>query len=82
MSTAKRDIVLDVVAKISGVDRAKLAPSMDLSGELAIDSPKALQILMELEERLQIEISDEDAAKMETLGDILAHVEAGETTKS
>ena len=36
----------------------------------------ALQLLFELEEALEIEISDEDAAEMETVDDILKKVSA------
>ncbi|MBI4615701.1 MAG: acyl carrier protein [Planctomycetes bacterium] len=74
MSESKKDVVLDVVARLTGVDRGKLAPQMDLAGDLGIDSPKALELLVELESALSVEISDDDAARMETLGDVLEHV--------
>ena len=65
---------LEVVAKISGMDAAKLTPGLDLVADLGIDSPKALQLLLDLEEVLGIEISDEDAAKMDTVGDVLDYL--------
>ena len=45
---------------------------------LGIDSPQALQILVELEDRLGIEISDEEAAGLQTVGHVLAALEAQE----
>ncbi len=63
---------LNVVAKVSGKDVAALQPELELVADLGIDSPKALQLLLDLEEELDIEISDEDAAKMDTVGDVLA----------
>ena len=49
---------------------------MELVADLNIDSPKALQLLVDLEDRLSIEISDEDAAKMDTVGDVLDYLAA------
>ena len=66
---------LDIVARISGTKAADLEPGMDLVGDLGIDSPHALQLLMELEEALGVEISDEEAAKMDSVGDILAYLD-------
>ncbi len=65
---------LEIVAKISGKDAAELSPKLDLVADLGIDSPKALQLLLDLEDTLGIEISDEDAAKMDTVGDILDYL--------
>ena len=69
----KKDIAMEVLAKVSGKERADLKPDQDLVADLGIDSPKGLQLLAELEDRLQIEISDDDAAAMNTVGDILEH---------
>ncbi len=62
---------LEVISEISGRALSELKAPMELVGDLGIDSPKALQLLVELEEKLEIEISDEDAAKMDTVGDVL-----------
>jgi acyl carrier protein len=67
---------LEIIAKISGTDPAALRPDMDLVGDLSIDSPHALELLVELEKALGIEISDEDAARMDSVGDILGYLEA------
>lgn len=60
-----------VLARASGWDEADLRPEFDLVADLGIDSPKQLELLIELEEALDVEISDEDAAAMETVGDVL-----------
>ena len=75
MTTDERDRkARAVIAKVSGHDAATLEPEMELVADLGIDSPRALQLLVELEEALGIEISDEDAARMETVGDVIGHV--------
>ncbi|HLX61829.1 MAG TPA: phosphopantetheine-binding protein [Planctomycetota bacterium] len=72
--TPKQDLALDVISKISSRERATLTPQQELTADLGIDSPKGLQLLMELEEKLQLEISDEEAARMATVGDVLNFV--------
>jgi len=71
----RRETTLSVVERISGVPRAELTKESQLAGDLGIDSPKALEMLLELEEKLKIEIGDEQAGEMATVGDILAFVD-------
>ena len=66
----KKEVALDVLARLGDVEQASIKPEMDLVGDLGIDSPKALQLLVELEDKLGIEISDDDAAKIDTVGDV------------
>ena len=73
---SNRDTALDVLSKVSGVELQEIRPEMDLTADLGIDSPKALQLLVDLEDRLSLEISDEEAAQMQTVGDVLTFVEA------
>lgn len=70
-----KQTALGIIAKISGTEVADLRKDMDLVGDLGIDSPHALQLLVELEEALGIEISDDDAAKLDSVGDILGFLE-------
>ena len=72
--TTKQDQALDVLAKIADKDRASLKPEAELTADLGIDSPKGLQLLMELEDRLGFEISEEEAARITTVGDMLTFV--------
>lgn len=62
---------LEVIARVAGRNAAELRPEQNLVGDLQIDSPKALQLLLQLEDDLGLEISDEEAAKMDTVGDVL-----------
>jgi acyl carrier protein len=69
-----KNVALQILAQLSGKDQETITPEMDLVADLGIDSPKALQLLLELEERLGIEIEDEDAAKIDSVSDILTYV--------
>ena len=75
MAESRRQIALEAIAEVSDKDVATLEPEMDLVGDLNIDSPRALDLLVRLEERLGVEISDEDAANLNRVGDILGYVD-------
>ena len=70
-----RETVLEVIAKVSGVDRREVAPQSELVGDLGIDSPKALAMLVEIEDRLEVEIDDELVTRLHTVADVLAAIE-------
>lgn len=77
-----KETALAVVAKVSGKDPEALTPDAELVANLGMDSAKALELLVELEDQLEIEILDEDAAKLNTVGDILSFVEGLESRSS
>ena len=65
---------LGVLARVAGRSAAELRPEQNLVGDLGIDSVKALQLVMQLEDELGLEISDDDAAKMDRVSDVLAYL--------
>ena len=65
------DIVREVIAKVSGVDGSEISPQSELVGDLGIDSPKALAMLVEIEDRLGVEIDDEMLSELNTVADVL-----------
>jgi acyl carrier protein len=70
-----RQETLELLATISGRAQEELGDELHLVADLGIDSPKALRLLVELEDRLDVEIEDEEAASLKTVGDVLAFVE-------
>ena len=72
----KQSQVIDVIAKVSKKDRSLITPESELLADLGIDSPKGLQLLMDLEEQFKSEIGDEDAARMVTVKDLVSFVVA------
>ena len=61
-----------MLARVAGKPQRRDRGRHELVGDLGIDSPKALELLLELEEALGIEISDEDASAMDTVRDVIA----------
>ena len=72
----RREVALDIIARISGKDRSILEPRHELVADLGLDSAKALELLVNLEDRLEIEIDDDVVGDLNTVGDILAHLDA------
>jgi acyl carrier protein len=74
------DLALDIIARVSKTDRALLAPQLELVADLGLDSAKALELLVALEDRLDLEIDEDAAANLNTVGDIIAFLSAREAT--
>lgn len=58
MSSVK-DTIYDIIAKESGIDRAKITPEATLK-DLEIQSLDAVQILFEIEDQFKITMPDRD----------------------
>ena len=54
-----QDTVFDIIAKESGIDRAKITPEATLK-DLEIQSLDAVQILFEIEDHFKITMPDRD----------------------
>jgi acyl carrier protein len=73
---SRSDEALDIIARVARVPVAELTPDTELVADLDMDSAKALELLVELEDRFDIEISDDRAGAMHTVGDIVSAVES------
>ena len=79
MKADLRQKVTARIAAVAGRDAASLEPGQHLMADLGIDSPKALQLMMDLEEDLAIEIPDEAVAGFARVGDLVDYVVARST---
>lgn len=64
--------VLGIIAKVAKVEATTLKPEQELAADLSIDSTKALQLLCDLEDELEIEVPEEAVSNITTVGDVLA----------
>lgn len=64
----------DLVARKTSVDPGRVQPDSRLI-DFGIDSVKAMELVVELEQAFDLAIDDQDLVDMETLGDIAAYVE-------
>ncbi|KKI92573.1 acyl carrier protein [Bacillus sp. SA1-12] len=70
--------VLDRVTKIIvdrlGVDEAEVKLESSFKDDLGADSLDVVELVMELEDEFDMEISDEDAEKISTVGDAVNYI--------
>ena len=72
----RSEIAISVISKIAGISPQSITLEMELVADLDMDSAKALELLVELEDRFDVEIDDESAAKLNTVGDVLATIDS------
>ncbi len=65
---------LDILARIAKRQASELSPEHELVADLAIDSPKALELLCDIEEECGIEIPDDAVNRLQTVGDVIEMV--------
>lgn len=70
METKLKKIVVDQL----GVDAADVVPTARFSEELRADSLDLVELIMALEEDFGIEIPDEDAETLLTVGDAMTYI--------
>lgn len=70
--------VATLVADKLGIDKKTIMASSTLQ-ELGADSLDLVEIIMKMEEQFGIEISDEDAEKMNNLSDVVTYVQQKRT---
>lgn len=73
MSTEKE--VIDIVVEQLGVDRNDVTPAKSFVEDLNADSLDLTELIMTFEERFDCEISQEDAEKLKTVGDVILYID-------
>ena len=61
--------VKDIIEKELGVEREKLTSEASFIEDLGADSLDIVELVMEFEKEFNIDIPDEDAEKLRTVGD-------------
>jgi acyl carrier protein len=73
MSTEQE--VIDIVVEQLGVDKADVTLQKSFVEDLSADSLDLTELIMTFEERFGFEISEEDAEKLKTVGDVVKYIE-------
>jgi acyl carrier protein len=66
--------VKEIIVEQLGVDEAQVNPEASFIDDLGADSLDTVELVMAFEEKFDIEIPDEDAEKMRTVGDAIAYL--------
>ncbi|HEY9427669.1 MAG TPA: acyl carrier protein [Gemmatimonadaceae bacterium] len=68
--------VKEIIAKELGVERDKLTNEASFMEDLGADSLDTVELVMEFEKEFNIDIPDEDAEKLRTVGDALDYLKS------
>ena len=68
------DKVKDIIAEELGVERDKLTTEASFMEDLGADSLDTVELVMAFEKEFDIDIPDEDAEKLRTVGDALNYL--------
>ncbi len=73
-STEER--VREIIVELLGVDASKVTRDARFREDLEADSLDLVELIMEFEQRFGSDISDEDAQKLETVGDVVDYIDS------
>ena len=75
MSTVLERVTKVIVDRL-GVDESEVKMEASFRDDLGADSLDVVELVMELEDEFEMEISDDDAEKIATVGDAVSYIEA------
>jgi acyl carrier protein len=74
MSASIEKRIKEIVAEQLGVDEAQVSNESSFMDDLGADSLDTVELVMALEEEFDIEISDENAEKIQTVQDAIDYI--------
>ncbi len=75
MSSAVFDRIRDIVVEVLKVDKDKITIQSKIRDDLGADSLDAVTLVMTIEDAFKGSITDEEAQKLQTVGDIVELIE-------
>jgi acyl carrier protein len=75
VSTSTYDRLKAIVVEQLGVDEEDVTPEASFVDDLNADSLDLVELIMSLEEEFGLEISDEDAEKITSVGEAASYIE-------
>jgi acyl carrier protein len=69
------DKVRDIIVEQLGVNPEQVTPEAKFIEDLGADSLDTVELVMAFEEEFSIEVPDEDAEKLQSVGDVIRYVE-------
>ena len=68
--------VKEIIVEKLGVDEAEITPEANFTKDLGADSLDTVELIMEFEKAFEIQIPEEEAQKIATVGDAVKYIEA------
>ena len=66
--------VKEIIVSKLGVDEGQITPEASFTNDLGADSLDTVELVMEFEKAFNIQIPDEDAEKISTVGDVITYL--------
>ncbi len=66
--------VKEIIVNKLGVDEAQITPEASFTNDLGADSLDTVELVMEFEKAFNLQIPDEDAEKIATVGDAINYI--------
>ncbi|BCJ85153.1 acyl carrier protein [Effusibacillus dendaii] len=70
------DTVKKIIVDRLGVDESAVTMEATFKDDLGADSLDVVELVMELEDEFDLEISDEDAEKISSVGEVVRYIES------
>ncbi len=67
--------VIGIVSEQMNVDRSQITKETSFVNDLGADSLDTVELVMEFEDEFDLDISDEDAEKIQTVGEAIGYIE-------
>lgn len=67
--------VKDIIVEQLGVNADQVSPEAKFIEDLGADSLDTVELIMALEEEFSIEVPDEEAEKLTSVGDVIKYIE-------
>jgi acyl carrier protein len=67
--------VTDIIVEQLGVNPEQVTPKASFIEDLGADSLDIVELVMAFEEEFGVEVPDEDAEKLQTVGDVIKYIE-------
>ena len=71
---AVEDRIAELIVEQLGVSRDKVVPEASFIDDLGADSLHIVELVMAMEEEFNVEIPDDDAEKIQTIGDAVSYL--------
>lgn len=69
------DKVKEIIVDKLSVEEAEVRPEASFANDLGADSLDTVELIMEFEKEFDLQIPDEQAEKISTVGDAIAYIE-------
>ena len=76
MADSIEDKVKDIIVEQLGVNEEQVTPEAKFIEDLGADSLDTVELVMAFEEEFEIDVPDEEAEKLQSVGDVITYVKS------